>query len=234
LTISLRIGSSETLGYFFRCVDSEFLIMKKSKVAISALWLFLFQGGELILPSSQSMLAKNIVVITKKERITRSANSYVKEGIQKGKYGNYKEAVIAFSQAILIDEFHSIAYYNRGVARMNLNDYEGAIFDYDKALEINPEYAIAYFNRGVTKFYLDDLNGAIFDYTKSIENNVNDAEGYLNRGLIYYEIGNDKFACQDFIKAASLGNQFASKLLNSQKGKWCRDSISDVNTVLLF
>ena len=35
-----------------------------------------------------------------------SANSYVKEGINKGKNGNYKESVIVFSQAILIDEFH--------------------------------------------------------------------------------------------------------------------------------
>ncbi len=208
--------------------------MKKSKVAITAFFLFLIQLGELILPLSQSMFAKNIVVITKKERITRSANSYVKEGIKKGKYGNYREAIIAFSEAILIDKFHSIAFYNRGFARMNLNDYKGAISDYDKAIEINPKYALAYFNRGVAKFYLDDFNGAISDYTKSIENNVNDAEGYLNRGLIYYEIGNDKFACEDLKKAASLGNQFASNWLHSKKGKWCRDSISDVNTVLLF
>ena len=208
--------------------------MKKNKVAISTFFLFLIQLGELILPLSQSPLAKNIVVITKQERSTRSANSYVKEGIKKGKYGNYKEAVIAFSQAILIDEFDSIAYYNRGFAKMNLNDYDGAISDYDKAIEINPEYAIAYFNRGVTKFYLDDLNGAISDYTKSIESNINDADGYLNRGLIYYEIGNDVFACQDLKKAASLGNQFASKWLNSKEGKWCRVLISDINTVLLF
>jgi len=58
----------------FRCGDSEFLIMKKSKVAITAF--FLIQVGELILPLSKSTLANNIVVITKKERNTRSANSY--------------------------------------------------------------------------------------------------------------------------------------------------------------
>ena len=109
--------------------------MKKSNVAISAFFLFLIHVGDLILPLSQSTLAKNIVVITKKERSIRSANSYVKEGIKKGKHVNYEVAVIAFSQSILIDEFHSIAYYNRGFVRMNLNDYEGAISDYDKAIK---------------------------------------------------------------------------------------------------
>ena len=103
--------------------------MNKSKVAIIAFF-FLIQIGELILPLSKSMLANNILVITKKERNSLSANSYVKEGIKKGKYGNYKNAIDAFSQAILFDEFHSIAYYNRGLARMNLNDYEGACLLY--------------------------------------------------------------------------------------------------------
>ncbi len=207
--------------------------MKKRKVAIITFF-FLIQIGEVILPLSKSMLANNIVVITKKERNTLSANSYVKDGIKKGKYGNYKEAIYAFSQAILIDEFHSIAYYNRGFARMKLNDYEGAIFDYDKAIEINPEYAIAYFNRGVTRYYLDDFEEAISDYTKSIEINVDDAEGYLNRGSIYFKIGNDKFGCQDFKKAASLGNQFSASWLKSDQGNWCLRSTSDFKKVLLF
>ena len=207
--------------------------MKLSKVAIIAFFL-LIQIVELILPLSKSTLANNIVVITNKERNALSANSYVKEGIKKGKYGNYKEAIHAFSQAILIDEFHSIAYYNRGFARMNLNDYEGAIADYDKAIAINPEYAIAYFNRGVTRYHLDDFEGAVSDYTKSIEINVDAADAYLNRGLIYFKIGNNKFACQDFNKAASLGNQFSASWLKSDKGKWCLSSTSDVKKVLLF
>ena len=207
--------------------------MKKNKVAIIAFF-FLIQVGELIVPSSKSTLANNIVVITKKERNSISANLYVKEGIKKGKYGNYKEAVNAFSQAVLIDEFHSIAYYNRGFARMNLKDYEGAISDYDKAIEINPEYAIAYFNRGVTKYYLDGFVGAVSDYTKSIQINVDDADAFLNRGLIYFEIGNDKFACQDLKKAASLGNQFSASWLKSDKGKWCISRNADVKKVLLL
>ena len=127
-TTSLLIGSKDTLVCFFRYGDSEFLLMKKNKVAIIAFF-FLIQIVELILPLSKSTIANNIVVITRKERNSLSANSYVKAGIKKGKYGNYKEAIHAFSQAKLIDEFHSIAYYNRGFARMNLNDYEGAISD---------------------------------------------------------------------------------------------------------
>ena len=87
--------------------------MKRSKFAFIAFFL-LIQIVELILPLSKSTLAKNIVEIIEKERNSLSANSYVKEGIKKGKYGNYQEAIYAFSQAILIDEFHSIAYITTG------------------------------------------------------------------------------------------------------------------------
>ena len=211
----------------------NFFLMKKSKFAIIAFF-FLIQIGELILPVYKSTLAKNIVEITEKEINTLSANSYVKEGIKKGKYGNYQEAVNAFSQAILIDEFHSIAYYNRGFAKFNLNDYEGAISDYDKAIEINPHYGIAYFNRGVSRYHLGDFEGAVSDYTQSIAINVDDADGYLNRGLLYFEIGNDKFACKDLRKAASLGNQFSASWLQSDAGKWCLSNSSDVKKVFLF
>ena len=93
---------------------------------------------------------------------------------------------------------------------------------------------MAYFNRGVVKYHLNDYEGAIYDYTKSIEVNINDADSYLNRGLIYFEIGNDKFGCKDFKKAASLGNKFSVSWLNSEKGKWCLSSNSDVKSVFLF
>ena len=211
----------------------NFFLMKKSKFAIVAFF-FLIQIGELILPVYKSTLANNIVKITEKEKNTLSPNSYVKEGIKKGKYGNYQEAFHAFSQAILIDEFHSIAYYNRGFAKFNLNDYKGAISDYDKAIQINPHYGIAYFNRGVSRYHLGDFEGAVSDYTQSIAINVDDADGYLNRGLIYFEIGNDKFACKDLRKAASLGNQFSASWLKSDEGKWCLSNTSDVKKVFLF
>ena len=230
---SLPVGSQETLKFFFRCDDSEFFIMKKSKIALIT-FLFLIQIGELKLPLFKSTRAKNTLVITEKEGIALNANSYVKEGIKKGKYGNYQEAVHAFNQAILIDEFHSIAYYNRGFAKFNLNDYEGAISDYDKAIDINPHYGIAYFNRGLSRYHLGDFEGAVSDYTQSIVINVDDADGYLNRGLLYFEIGNDKFACKDLRKAASLGNQFSASWLKSDEGHWCLSNSKDVKKVFLF
>ena len=93
--------------------------MKRSKFAIIAFF-FLIQIGELILPVYKSTLAKNILEITEKERNTFAANSYVKEGIKKGKYGNYREAVHAFSQAILIDEFRSMPIRKGGLGNIRM------------------------------------------------------------------------------------------------------------------
>tara|TARA_Y100001968_G_scaffold331744_1_gene387491 strand:+ start:941 stop:1531 length:591 start_codon:yes stop_codon:yes gene_type:complete len=188
------------------------------------IFVFLLNIGQLILPFRQSTLAHHVVTFKQEQKSNLSADYFVKEGIKKGKNGNYKEAIIDFSKAISIDESHSIAYYNRGLSKMSSNNYKGAITDYDKAIEIDPNYAIAYFNRGVSKFKLNDHDEAISDYSKSLEININDSDTYLNRGLVYFAIGNNKFACEDFKKAAYLGKQFAEVWLKSNEGKVCKTS----------
>ncbi len=54
---------------------------------------------------------------------------------------------------------------------------------------------------------------AISDYSKAIEINPKDDESYCLCGTIKFNIGDLKGACEDWKKAAELGDEDATKLL---------------------
>ncbi len=114
-------------------------------------------------------------------------------------------------------------YYNRGVNKSDAGDYYGAISDYSKAIEINPRDADAYNNRGFSKNKLGDHDGAISDYSKAIEINPEHANAYSNRGISKGKgLQDDKGACNDLKKAASLGSEYRINWLKTEQASWCR------------
>ncbi len=70
---------------------------------------------------------------------------------------------------------------------------------------------------------LKDYQGAIADYTKAIEISPQFALAFANRGDSKRRLGNEKDACTDYKKSASLGYQGAAQWLNSAGGAWCRN-----------
>ena len=95
---------------------------------------------------------------------------------------------------------------------------------YLKAIAINPQFADAYNNRGNAKDDLGDYQGAIADYSKAIQIDPQDASAYNNRGVTKgIGFNDEKGACSDFKKAASLGYEYRIKWLKSEDGAWCRN-----------
>jgi len=56
---------------------------------------------------------------------------------------------------------------------------------------------------------LGDIKGAIEDFDKAIGINSKDPHSFYNRGLARQKLGNIKEACNDWNKAAKLGNDEA-------------------------
>ena len=67
----------------------------------------------------------------------------------------------------------------------------------------------------MSKMRLKDNYGAIADFTKVIELNPDFVYAYSNRGVSKENLGDLNGACNDWKKAASLGNEDAAK--------WVRD-----------
>ena len=114
-------------------------------------------------------------------------------------------------------------------------DYQGAIEGYTKALKngFNPLSTYLKYNsylwRGKSKYQIKDYNGAIEDLTKTLEIEYTDlkpylvsealsygifgnytnrsisSQAYLFRALSRFRLNDKTGACQDFLKAQSLG-----------------------------
>ena len=68
-----------------------------------------------------------------------------------------------------------------------------------------------YLAQGNVKYAAQDYKGAIADYTKVIELQPADSDAYYNRGLAKANAGMKSEACDDFWKAAQLGDKIAKK-----------------------
>lgn len=71
-------------------------------------------------------------------------------GYQCRKQGDFKRAVVHYTNAIEANPKSFKAVFNRGFAYDKLEDFERAIRDYSAAAAIEPDNAFAYYNRGIT------------------------------------------------------------------------------------
>jgi tetratricopeptide (TPR) repeat protein len=101
--------------------------------------------------------------------------------------GMYKEAIVAFSDAIDKDKRNVEAYFGRAMAYQGSNNFSKAIEDYTKLIEITKGNAQHFYNRGMAYYYNDNLDLAIADWTKSIELCPDCPESYNKRAFAYFK-----------------------------------------------
>ena len=119
-----------------------------------------------------------------------------------------------FDKAIQLQPDFAIAYNNRANAYEKVGNIQNAIADYQKAITLMPERSDFVYNLALmyskTQKYTDALNL----YSKAIEINPEFAAAYTNRGIVYQLLGNQNNACEDWKKAANLGNAKATEKLS--------------------
>jgi len=149
-----------------------------------------------------------------------SVADVVKQGVTKGREGDYEGAIADFTRAIKLDPKNADAYFYRGFAYRFLaegraasertaamDDLKQAIVNFDQTVKIDPSYIRAYFERGLSQDDLGKKQEAISDYTQTLALDAEFAEAYYNRGVIHDELGEKKEALGDFVKARDLYQQ---------------------------
>jgi len=135
-----------------------------------------------------------------------SASDAYDRGKEYSSKGNYKQAIIEFTEWIELNPDSSVGYYNRGLAYEKINDFEKAITDYNKAIELDPKSANAYNNRAwIYAYHLKkDFNRAISDANQAISINPNNSIYFGTRGWGY--LGNNDYgkAIADFEKSLQI------------------------------
>jgi len=156
------------------------------------------------------------------------------------KLNDKKGAVDDYEKALEICPEDTDAHLFLGLLKKDLGDLEGACANWKQGADLgegdsaeifedyciqngkllfpdqaNQECAELYLQTGKTEYTYGDLNNAIKDFGKAIRVNPQYSEAYLQRGIAQLadEYSSETSACQDWKKAAELGNKDAVKLL---------------------
>jgi Leucine-rich repeat (LRR) protein/Tfp pilus assembly protein PilF len=124
-----------------------------------------------------------------------------------------------FNHAIDADSSRSDFFKYRGDVNASMNNFKSAVTDYTKAISLNGNDEHSYLSRGAIKFrQMKDAKGGIDDITKAIIINPKDGSYFTARARIKYDSGEKNAACEDWKKAADLGDKDGQDLLK----KFCK------------
>ena len=144
------------------------------------------------------------------EAINRlSATDWYDKGVALFSAGMVREAMEAYTKAIVLDPNLAIAYADRGAAYFLFGAAREAIKDFDKAIELDPKDWAAYYNRGGAYGNLEDYRQATKDYDKAIELNPNSGMAHSERGFTYFMLGDYPQAIRDFDRGIALDPKYA-------------------------
>jgi len=108
----------------------------------------------------------------------------LEEGLSASNAGDYKGAIVNFTNVIRLEPGHAEAHYYRGLARYKIGLHEEAIADYSRAILIRPAFPEAFLNRGLARHRLGDYQAAIEDMEQAIQLNPRDGNAYLSRAKV--------------------------------------------------
>ena len=165
-----------------------------------------------------------------------SADTYFKWGNEKVSLGDYREAIVDFSQAIRLKPDDAVYHFARGFAKAGLRQHTAAIDDYDAAIRLEPDAANTYYNRGVVKADLEQYTAAINDYDTAILLKPDYANAYYKRGNAKENLGQHAAAINDYDTAILFKDDYTEAYLNrgAVKGKLGEHAaaIDDFDTVI--
>ena len=130
------------------------------------------------------------------------------EGLQKK-----DKALEDYSRGIEFSPNNFEAYYRFGLYYFNLDNFEKAFDFFTNSITRNPLNYDAYVFRAQCCERQNKQTSAIYDYGQAISIKPNDSEAYYRRALLEREMKEITKMCNDFARAAQLGNTDAAEFL---------------------
>ncbi len=210
-------------------IFSEFLILKKEKLAIpivlfSFIWFFVT-----LLPTSSFLpindaMAERRVYLPQFGFICLAIISYKVFFLFKPKIlisimtiylifllsvtwsrnKKFSDPILLWKEAVLRYPSNYRALNNLGYSYYQKKDYDNAFEYFQKAAHANPKYLGPNFNMGNVCLDLGDWQRAQIYFKKEIEMNFQSKESYNGLGLAFYKMGKDKEAEQNYLRAIEI------------------------------
>ena len=122
-------------------------------------------------------------------------------------------AIKDFDKAIQLDPKLAEAYNNRGWVWYTVKNNADALEDFAHAIKLNPDFDKPYYNIAMVKATSGDLDAAIVEYTRLLSKHPDADVAYFDRGLAYFNKKDNGHACEDWHRAADLGNANARQMI---------------------
>jgi tetratricopeptide (TPR) repeat protein len=136
--------------------------------------------------------------------IVNLASNYYNEGLQRVEGKNIAGAITSFTNAVILREEFTEAYYERGDCYYQQENHLLAINDFNKAIKYNKFYSDAYYRRGLSHFSLKNYALAVpdFDFTYQVTPDFYPA--LLMKGNSLIQLGKFGQAMEAFQRATGL------------------------------
>ena len=144
------------------------------------------------------------------EIIPDFSNAWMWLGRSLGQQEQYEESLLAFDQALTLEENHPGSLFGKGRSLLELERYAESVAAFDTYLLQESEAPKAWFYRGNGLFGLDQYEDALAAYERSLELEANEGAFY-NQGLVlaYLERYDEAIASFEEVIALNPENESA-------------------------
>jgi tetratricopeptide (TPR) repeat protein len=140
----------------------------------------------------------------KKKSPPEGSSAHSEKGVYYSKVGQYRQAIMNFNKAIILNPNDIQSLTNRGYLYFRLRQYQRANDDFNQLILLQPNDALVYYTMGIMSVSLLQYEYAIGNFTKAIDLNPDYADSYSQRGAVYAKLGQNQLVIDDFSKLIRL------------------------------
>jgi tetratricopeptide (TPR) repeat protein len=145
--------------------------------------------------------------------LSELASLHVHQGLKYYDLGRWRQAIIAFSDAIAINPNFAIAHFGLGVTYCRLENWEEALAYFEKTIELDPTFAQGYLGLGITYNILGFNDKAMEALKRAVLIDPRFAQAHHALALCYLGSGDRASALEEYEILRELEPDLAEQLI---------------------
>src|SRR6185295_16367303 len=160
---------------------------------------------------------RSISALPARERLSDSAESSYRTGLDSLWLGNYDNAIGYFETAANRNPRRADAWIQVGYCKVKQGKNEEGIKAYQHALALKPDSAEIHNKLGDAYYYAGRMKEAIASYSRAATLRPDSAEAHYNLAVAYFETGNERLASAEAKTLHQLDVKLYEKLVSETR-----------------
>ena len=134
----------------------------------------------------------------------KEVSELLRKGLSYARKTKYKEAMLYYNKALIIDPKNPEAWYLRASVLIDTGKSKEALVDCEKAISLDQNYAPAWSKKGLAFYNLEQFEEGLFASTRAASLNGNDVSAWYIKGVCLDELGRSDEAQEAYGKSLEL------------------------------